>query len=517
MKIFIGSSRESEDRMSQVARIIEKCGHTPLRWDDTMLFIAGTYTLEALEDIAKDVDAAVFIFNADDTTWCKKDIVGSVRDNVLIEYGLFCGNLSRKKTCICYVNDPKIPSDLRGLTYIDLSELEDAKDRIKNWLKLIDSSPEKVDDNQAVQEKELLEDVKRRYSKFKQKLVAEAESGSNEARYILGQKYSVGDIAEFDLDLDEAYKWAKLAADDGYAPAQHLLGSMYYRGCGNSAKQDFGESFKWFKRAADNKHFRAFGFVAFMYTMGIGCSEPDFNKAEEYYLKGISLGLIELNNSLGWLYEFYIRDLKKAAECHKQASPSSGLTYYRLGMLYMNGFDGQNPDWGEACKCFTKSSKSGYTDANFQLGQLYYFGRGDEVKRDLKQARKHYEKAAGKGHAEAQYHLIHFYIHGLGCERSDETALMWAKKAVAQGNKFSHNHAGEIYIRQKNYSMAFEMFKWLADRDDGHAQRRLADLYALGLGCEKSVGDALEYYEKAVKRGDVTAKRGLWQDQVDTI
>ena len=159
MKIFIGSSKESIDYMRQVAAIIESEGHEPLKWNKPGLFIAGQYTFESLENIAQKVDAALFIFNSDDKIWYRdQDIVGSVRDNVLIEYGLFCGNVSIMKSCICCANNPRIASDLNGITYIDLTNMSQAEIEIIEWLKYINNQPiNKNFESANIQKSEILQ------------------------------------------------------------------------------------------------------------------------------------------------------------------------------------------------------------------------------------------------------------------------------------------------------------------------------------------------------------------------
>ena len=73
-------------------------------------------------EITKKVDAAVFVFNADDKIWNSNSALEgatTVRDNVLFEYGLFTGALGKKKVCFICKNRPSIATDLKGITYID--------------------------------------------------------------------------------------------------------------------------------------------------------------------------------------------------------------------------------------------------------------------------------------------------------------------------------------------------------------------------------------------------------------
>lgn len=143
MEIFIGSSSEAKDYMDEIAAKLEELKTTPLLWNASGkgIFIPGDNTIDALIKITKRVQAAVFIFNADDKTWNEKsslDTTDSVRDNVLFEYGLFMGALEKKKVCFVCKGKPKIASDLKGITYID-GDLGDAqvKLKLKDWVSAI--------------------------------------------------------------------------------------------------------------------------------------------------------------------------------------------------------------------------------------------------------------------------------------------------------------------------------------------------------------------------------------------
>ena len=86
MKIFIGSSTEAKDEMERLAIFIEESSNGVLTWNSPDVFVAGDFTLESLIDVAQKVDAAIFVFNGEDETWYRDNIVQSVRDNVLLEY-----------------------------------------------------------------------------------------------------------------------------------------------------------------------------------------------------------------------------------------------------------------------------------------------------------------------------------------------------------------------------------------------------------------------------------------------
>lgn len=61
--------------------------------------------------------------------------VGTTRDNVLFEYGLFVGKKGRNNVVFICKNKPKIASDLKGITYIDADNGDfHMKVELKDWL-----------------------------------------------------------------------------------------------------------------------------------------------------------------------------------------------------------------------------------------------------------------------------------------------------------------------------------------------------------------------------------------------
>lgn len=119
MKIFIGSSKESVQQAHEIAFELERSGINASVWD-SCIFLPSVSTFDNLERIANGVNAALFVFSPDDQLWYREEKVLSVRDNVLLETGLFAGKLGKTNVVICTTGDPKIPTDLFGITTINL-------------------------------------------------------------------------------------------------------------------------------------------------------------------------------------------------------------------------------------------------------------------------------------------------------------------------------------------------------------------------------------------------------------
>jgi CAP12/Pycsar effector protein, TIR domain len=125
MRVFIGSSTEAKRLVEWLTKFIrdEYPGKIePVPW--TMYWQGGYTTLEHLEKIAAETDAAILFFTADDKTWYRNTERHEPRDNLIFEAGLFFASHGRFRTQIL-VPDYKesaekkavgIPSDLASLT-----------------------------------------------------------------------------------------------------------------------------------------------------------------------------------------------------------------------------------------------------------------------------------------------------------------------------------------------------------------------------------------------------------------
>jgi hypothetical protein len=114
VRIFIGSSSEGRE----VARNLEaELGDTceVVRWDRDVFEPSG-YALDSLVEVAAGVDFAVLVATPDDTTESRGETTPSVRDNVVLEFGLFAGALGRRRTYLLATGELKLPTDVLGLT-----------------------------------------------------------------------------------------------------------------------------------------------------------------------------------------------------------------------------------------------------------------------------------------------------------------------------------------------------------------------------------------------------------------
>jgi hypothetical protein len=93
----------------------------------------------------------------------------------------------------------------------------------------------------------------------------------------------------------------------------------------------------------------------------------------------------------------------------------------------INGLPHYQRPWSEALPWIQKAASSGLKEAQFQLGQSLWMGRGCEVDRD--KAVDWLQRAAVQGSANAQLSLARMLVHGSNDAESDKQ-LFWLQKAA---------------------------------------------------------------------------------------
>ena len=116
-KIFIASSVEGLKVAHAIQGRLEHDAEVTV-WDQDVFKISGN-TLDDLADILSTTDFGIFVFTPDDALEIREEEYQAVRDNVILELGMFIGRLGKKRCFIVSprVQDPfRIPTDLLGVT-----------------------------------------------------------------------------------------------------------------------------------------------------------------------------------------------------------------------------------------------------------------------------------------------------------------------------------------------------------------------------------------------------------------
>lgn len=116
LQVFIGSSAEGLKIARTLQAELEAATDCVVKRWDTDTFAPGSITLDELIARANSVDFAILIATGEDTVTSRGTQSAAVRDNIILEFGLFLGALGRERVYLLSVGDAKLPSDLQGLT-----------------------------------------------------------------------------------------------------------------------------------------------------------------------------------------------------------------------------------------------------------------------------------------------------------------------------------------------------------------------------------------------------------------
>jgi hypothetical protein len=116
-RLFIGSSSEGRPVARNLQAELEATSLCEVvRWDQDVFEPSG-YALDSLIAVAARVDFAVLVATPDDVVVSREMTAASVRDNVVLEFGLFVGALGRERTYLLATDHKvKLPTDVLGLT-----------------------------------------------------------------------------------------------------------------------------------------------------------------------------------------------------------------------------------------------------------------------------------------------------------------------------------------------------------------------------------------------------------------
>jgi TPR repeat protein len=166
----------------------------------------------------------------------------------------------------------------------------------------------------------------------------------------------------------------------------------------------------------------------------------------------------------------------------------------------------------------------GNADAQFNLGSLYYQGRG--VPQDYGEGVRWMRKAAEQGHVFAQATLGSIHAEGMqGIIQKDyPQALMWFVFAAAQGDMEAMELRDTMASRmtptqiaeaqrlarefkpQDVYTKALQENTTLAEKGDADAQFKAGLMYYLGQGVLRDYREALAWFKKAARQNNPYAQ-----------
>lgn len=251
-----------------------------------------------------------------------------------------------------------------------------------------------------------------------------ADLGHALAAFCLAEKYETG------IGIVQNFKQAKhyyeIAADGDIIAAHFNLAEILYTGPGGIAK-DKALSLHHFERAAD---------LAFTVN----------NATNAELIKKASLRIADiiLEDTERYDNEKVMNCILRAAEFKHPES------MYQMGLSCI--VDKKAQDW------FESAAEQGHTEAEAQLGYLYFTG-GHGIEHDDKKAIEYSTKAANKGSAKGMNTLGSIYYFGRKEHKDLDQAKHWFRKAIKNNNSAARNNLGKLYEMEGNEKKALKLFK----------------------------------------------------------
>lgn len=195
--------------------------------------------------------------------------------------------------------------------------------------------------------------------------------------------------------------------------------------------------------------------------------------------------------------------LEKAAELNYPEAQNNLAGAY----LYGRGTE-KNVD--KAIFWYEKAAAQGLSAAQFNLGRMYFSGK--DIPKDEKKAYQMFTSAANSGHAGAANYLGVMYSRGIGVSADKKQAFDWYQKAADQNNSNAQFNLAEMLRRGDgvavDFAAALRLYEQAAE-DDPDALVEMGRMYSQGLGVEKDLLKAGEFYAMAADQKVESAKSYL--------
>lgn len=156
-----------------------------------------------------------------------------------------------------------------------------------------------------------------------------------------------------------------------------------------------------------------------------------------------------------------------------------------------------------------KAAEAGNAEAQFELGNMYFYGRnGTPISTPL--ALTWYQKAAEQGDIKAQKQLGEMYSIGVRRKGPEPEAIKWYKMAAERGDAEALKRLGDILREKNDIDEAIKWYKKAAEQGNASAFFNLGLIYEHGSPrIPKNKAEAIKWYRKAAEQGSETAKNKL--------
>lgn len=227
--------------------------------------------------------------------------------------------------------------------------------------------------------------------------------------------------------FEEAVKWTRKAAENGYREAQLTLAALYFYGH-EQFPRDAAKAQSWFRKAAQQGSAEAHYYLGVLHALGEGV-EKDAEKSEEELSIAARAGVAEAQYQLGILYIENESTLDEGLDWLRQAAEHAQVdAALALGKIYARGKYSLEPDMHEAARWYRRAAQEGNAQAQYVYALMCLTGSG--VERNDKQGMSWLQLAAGRDYLPAVEKLAECYRKGQGTPADAMLADVWEQRAA---------------------------------------------------------------------------------------
>lgn len=270
-----------------------------------------------------------------------------------------------------------------------------------------------------------------------------------------------------------------------------------------SGKEDYEKAEQLLISEADSGNVLAIHDLGKLYsTKKLG--EKDEAKSYKYYEEALQ-GFVEIEPNGDFMFPY--------ETVYQKPVDMRSYIWYRIGKMHCYGL-GTEQNYEQAFEWFLKSAEEGNRFAQYSLGNQYYYGNGTD--KDLSQAFQWYMKSAEQGQPYAAYAAAQMYNKGEYVSKDENQSQEYYKQALAgfleleSKNQADDNLFYKIGIMyknglgtQKDIIKAIDYFKRSAELNNTNAKRTIALEYLSGKHLEQDIEKGLEMLTECANRGDI--------------
>jgi len=244
-------------------------------------------------------------------------------------------------------------------------------------------------------------------------------NGNADAQVMVGHILMRGETGL--IDVDDAAKWFRSAADQDHPDAFVALGEMALR---SQAGLEPNQAQNWLIKAANLGRSDAMRVLADMYTRGTGV-QKNAETAATWLSRANRHGDTRSARRMGDL--LLETDAQGALDWYeKAAGKGDSEAAYIAALMYVENLD-IKPNGKKAAILMRQAAEAGLAAAQADYGLLVYQGAG--VDQNTKSAAKWFAKAARNGEKEGQFLYAFTLAKGEGVAQSYEDAYYWLLKS----------------------------------------------------------------------------------------